>query len=75
MITCYLRYVIDPFKLKEFEKYGKLWIPLVENLVGNTMAIFCRQRVQITLHWPCSLFLTSHFTKTNGTIRLKTQSV
>ena len=30
MVTCYLRYVIDPFKLKEFEHYGKLWIPLVE---------------------------------------------
>jgi hypothetical protein len=23
MITCYLRYIIDPFKLKEFEHYGK----------------------------------------------------
>lgn len=30
MITCYLRYIIDPYKLKEFEHYGKLWIPLVE---------------------------------------------
>ena len=31
MITCYLRYVIDLFKLKEFEAYPKMWIPLVEN--------------------------------------------
>jgi len=30
MVTCYLRYVIDPSKLEEFEHYGKLWIPLVE---------------------------------------------
>ncbi len=30
MITCYLRYIIDPFKLNEFENYGKIWIPLVE---------------------------------------------
>ena len=30
MVTCYLRYVIDPSKLAEFEHYGKLWIPLVE---------------------------------------------
>jgi hypothetical protein len=22
MITCYLRYIIDPFKLREFEHYG-----------------------------------------------------
>jgi NIPSNAP protein len=30
MVTCYLRYVIDPLKLKEFEHYGRMWIPLVE---------------------------------------------
>jgi NIPSNAP len=34
MVTIYLRYVIDPFKLKEFEHYGKLWIPLVNRLGG-----------------------------------------
>jgi len=34
MITCYLRYVIDPHKIKEFEHYGKLWIPLVEKFGG-----------------------------------------
>lgn len=34
MITCSLRYVIDPFKLKEFETYGKMWIPLVEKFGG-----------------------------------------
>ena len=34
MITCYLRYIIDPFKFFEFEHYGKLWIPLVEKFGG-----------------------------------------
>lgn len=34
MVTCYLRYVIDPFKLKEFEIYAKKWIRLVEKLGG-----------------------------------------
>ena len=34
MITCYLRYVIDPYKLKEFEHYAKLWIPLVTRMGG-----------------------------------------
>jgi hypothetical protein len=34
MITCYLRYVIDPAKLPEFEHYGKLWIPLIKRLGG-----------------------------------------
>lgn len=40
MITCYLRYVIDPFKLKEFEHYGKLWIPLVEEFGGTHHGYF-----------------------------------
>ncbi len=35
MITCYLRYIIDPNKLVEFETYGKMWIPLVEKF-GST---------------------------------------
>ena len=40
MITCYLRYVVDPFKLKEFETYGKLWIPLVEKFGGKHHGYF-----------------------------------
>jgi hypothetical protein len=40
LITCYLRYVIDPFKLKEFETYGKMWIPLVEKLGGKHHGYF-----------------------------------
>ena len=34
MITCTLRYTIDPYKLAEFEEYAKLWIPLVQKLGG-----------------------------------------
>ena len=34
MVTCYLKYVIDPYKLAEFEAYGKMWIPLVNDLGG-----------------------------------------
>jgi len=40
MITCYLRYVIDPFKLKEFEHYGQLWIPLVGKFGGQHHGYF-----------------------------------
>lgn len=40
MVTCYLRYVIDPYKLKEFEHYGRLWIPLVEKLGGKHHGYF-----------------------------------
>lgn len=34
MITCYLRYDIDPYKLADFEAYARMWIPLVTRLGG-----------------------------------------
>jgi hypothetical protein len=40
MITCYLRYIVDPSKLKEFEHYGKLWIPLVAKFGGQHHGYF-----------------------------------
>jgi NIPSNAP len=40
LVTCYLRYVLDPFKLKEFEIYGKTWIPLVEKFGGKHHGYF-----------------------------------
>lgn len=40
MVTCYLRYVIDPYKLQEFEHYGRLWIPLVEKFGGSHHGYF-----------------------------------
>ena len=40
MITCHVRYVLDPYKVKEFEHYAKLWIPLVEKLGGTHHGYF-----------------------------------
>lgn len=40
MVTCYLRYVIDPYKLADFEKYGKMWIPLVNRFGGTHHGYF-----------------------------------
>jgi len=40
MVTCYLRYIIEPSKLAEFEHYGKLWIPLVEKFGGKHHGYF-----------------------------------
>lgn len=34
MVTCFIRYIIDPTKVKEFEHYGKLWIDLVNKMGG-----------------------------------------
>lgn len=40
MVTCYLRYVIDPYKLEDFEAYAKLWIPLVNRFGGTHHGYF-----------------------------------
>lgn len=40
LITCYLRYVLDPAKLAEFETYARMWIPLVERLGGEHHGYF-----------------------------------
>lgn len=34
MITCHLRYVLDPAHLEAFEHYGRLWIALVRKFGG-----------------------------------------
>ena len=39
-VTIYLRYVLDTRKIKEFEHYGKLWIPLVEKFGGRHHGYF-----------------------------------
>ena len=40
MITCYLRYIIDPDKTTEFEHYAKRWIPLVNKFGGTHHGYF-----------------------------------
>lgn len=40
MITCYLKYVLDPYKINEFEHYARLWIPLVERFGGQHHGYF-----------------------------------
>ena len=40
MVTCYLNYVIDPYKVKEFEHYAKLWLPLVIKFGGQHHGYF-----------------------------------
>jgi hypothetical protein len=34
MVTSYLRYIIDPYKVADFEEYGRRWIHLVNRLGG-----------------------------------------
>jgi len=40
MITCHLRYVIDPYQIPAFEHYSRLWIHLVNRMGGNHHGYF-----------------------------------
>lgn len=40
MITVYLSYKIDPYKVPEFEAYAKRWIPLVNKFGGTHHGYF-----------------------------------
>lgn len=43
MITCIIRYTIDPYKIAQFEYYARLWIRLVNNLGGRHDGYFLPQ--------------------------------
>lgn len=34
MFTCFIRYVVDPNKINEFEEYARTWIALIEKYGG-----------------------------------------
>ncbi|MBF4483266.1 MULTISPECIES: NIPSNAP family protein [unclassified Flavobacterium] len=40
MITCHLKYIIDPYQLEAFEDYGKRWIKIVNRLGGQHHGYF-----------------------------------
>ncbi len=40
MITCVVRYTIDPRKLAAFEAYAKTWIPIVNRMAGTHHGYF-----------------------------------
>ncbi len=40
MVTCCLRYVIDPYKVVEFENYSKMWMLLVNKLGATHHGFF-----------------------------------
>jgi hypothetical protein len=40
LITCHVKYVIDPYQLTEFEAYAKAWLGIVERLGGTHHGYF-----------------------------------
>ena len=52
MITCCLRYVIDPFKVAEFEDYARRWLPLMGPLL-----LLGLWQLMISAHWVKAVLL------------------
>lgn len=70
MITCHVRYVIDPYQLTEFEAYAKAWLGIVERLGGTHHGYFLpTPRARATSLIACSAFLRWPITKATGTSR------
>jgi len=40
VITCFIRYFINPDKLTEFETYARIWVPLIEKYGGTHHGYF-----------------------------------
>ncbi|QKJ33664.1 NIPSNAP family protein [Pseudomonas sp. MPDS] len=40
MITCHVRYVIDPYQIPAFESYSRHWIRVVTRMGGNHHGYF-----------------------------------
>lgn len=40
MVTCYMKFVIDPYQLNEFETYAKKWISIIKRLGGDHHGFF-----------------------------------
>lgn len=40
MITCHLRYVLDPFQLPAFEQYSRDWMRMVRRMGGDHHGYF-----------------------------------
>jgi hypothetical protein len=40
LVTCFLRYVVDPDKLSDFEHYARVWMPLIEKYGGTHHGYF-----------------------------------
>jgi hypothetical protein len=49
-ITCVIRYVIAPGKLKDFEEYGRRWVGLIQKYGGTHHGCFLPQSAPSARH-------------------------
>jgi len=44
MVTCFIRYTIDPDKLEDFEDYARVWMRLIEKYGGTHVGYFIPEK-------------------------------
>lgn len=49
MFTCFIKYVIDPAKIAEFEEYARAWIALTQKYGGTHHGYFLPDNDKISL--------------------------
>lgn len=64
MITCHVRYVIDPYQIPAFESYSRQWIEVVTRMGASITATFFPPKVPTTSPTACSAFPAWPTTKT-----------
>jgi len=50
MITCFLRYTINPDKLADFEHYARVWMGLIEKYGGTHHGYFVPAKIHRQRH-------------------------
>ena len=51
MVTSHIRYVLDPSKIKEFEHFGRLWIPITDRMEGTHHGYLLLSEGRATTRW------------------------
>ena len=59
MITCHVKYVIDPYQIPAFEGYARLWIRLVKRMGGLHHGYFLPAEGANNIAYCCSVFRAS----------------
>lgn len=57
MVTCFVDYRLDPYKLEDFERYARTWIGLIEKFGGTNHGFFlpsegCNNRAVALFSFP-----------------------
>jgi hypothetical protein len=61
MTTCFIKYIIDPSKIADFEHYGKLWIDLVNGWATSQYCLTKDTLLFLFRRWQITKFIGTKF--------------